>query len=927
VRLALGLGLVLVALLPSGLGARRQEVGVGLGGAAGGGADSASRLGPAAPAAAGSDATDGADAWLATGFFHGESLPFLDPIDRDWLAGQGGESSARPLAVQRLDALAWNRVPSVQGQVDLTGLEGARQAGVAYAYHEISSPGGGSALLELAAPGPVKLWLNGDLTYARYATETGGASIETVAVDLRPGRNRLLVKVAAGHLPPGFALTLSPPGGAENAPPQGPFRVRILERVVPQGGTLRGILPTPGGAGPGEAASSGTGPAVELRVRDGEGRLLATARARPQGSFSLALPQGHAGPVRVEAESGGFPLQVADAFVGDGGQAARSAAALARAAAAGLPAGAGKGYDARASLSFLADLLEGKANAELASFDGALCAIKTAPALAALGGGELAPGRVWRLAYLSPIDASLQPYSLVLPRAPAGAGDAPAPHPPLLVLLHDSGETDLDAMARLAGAGGSGSGAVVAAPYGRGDSGWTGAGEDDLDAVIAGARAARATDPGRLWLAGWGIGGTGALRWASLHPLSAAAVASFAGLPGRDEADGLRGSAVLLVAGREDGAVTAEAARVAGVKLDRLGAVAELAVVAGGNPQEAWEAWSGGKGGGLLAWFGQRSLPASPRFVEVRAPTLRYGSAPYIRLVDLADPVKPGAASLEVVDARHLALSTENLAAFALDLDGPGLAASGRILLAVDGMAFTVDARSRPSFKAMKAEEGGGLALLPRTGGDVPGDGEEGGQVAHLGGGLADLFRSPLVVVYGTRRAGSAAALRRMALSLADWSPSPDLPFGLSLGRYPVMSDREAEKAGLRGKAILLVGGPADNLMAGRLAPKLVVGLSNGVSLGPGLVYKGAGAVLVQPNPEDPSRLLGIISPAGGARGAEGAAAVVKSLIASLRADPATASSRDSWRTPDLVVFDDKGAKLWAAGFGPDWRELRSWYQ
>jgi hypothetical protein len=54
---------------------------------------------------------------------------------------------------------------------------------------------------------------------------------------------------------------------------------------------------------------------------------------------------------------------------------------------------------------------------------------------------------------------------------------------------------------------------------------------------------------------------------------------------------------------------------------------------------------------------------------------------------------------------------------------------------------------------------------------------------------------------------------------------------------------------------------------------------------------------------------------------------VVESILAPLRADPATSSFDTSYRTPDLMIFDSAGKRLWAASFDSGWSSLRSWYE
>ena len=130
-------------------------------------------------------------------------------------------------------------------------------------------------------------------------------------------------------------------------------------------------------------------------------------------------------------------------------------------------------------------------------------------------------------------------------------------------------------------------------------------------------------------------------------------------------------------------------------------------------PSRPGKAGTGPKAESLLSWLRPLRLDALPKRVELRAPRTRYGAAPRLRLLDIADPSAPGALSLEIIDDRHLSLSTENVGRFELDLSGADLAAKGRILAQVDGRSFALDAGSRPVFQTLGPENEGGFGLLP----------------------------------------------------------------------------------------------------------------------------------------------------------------------------------------------------------------------
>ncbi len=151
------------------------------------------------------------------------------------------------------------------------------------------------------------------------------------------------------------------------------------------------------------------------------------------------------------------------------------------------------------------------------------------------------------------------------------------------------------------------------------------------------------------------------------------------------------------------------------------GVSTELAENPGQTPGAAWESWTGGDPRRLHAWLAPHALAGPPRRIEMRAPSARYGSALRATILDMENPVKAGALSLEVLDERHLMVATENLASFELALDCADLAAKGRILVQIDGRARTLDAASHPRFVAApRAREAASPSLPKRRAEDPP---------------------------------------------------------------------------------------------------------------------------------------------------------------------------------------------------------------
>jgi len=173
--------------------------------------------------------------------------------------------------------------------------------------------------------------------------------------------------------------------------------------------------------------------------------------------------------------------------------------------------------------------------------------------------------------FISRADHALQPLALYVPPT-----YLPARPVALVVWLHGRGESENDVIAipglrQLADA----SGAIVAAPYARGDSGYADPAPDDVYQVVDMMRRAFAIDPGRVYLAGDSMGGFGVYHVGWRRPAAWSAFLSVAG--GIDPADhvqlsAFRGKRVYVVSGHNDQSVGVEPSRQAVRDLELAGA-------------------------------------------------------------------------------------------------------------------------------------------------------------------------------------------------------------------------------------------------------------------------------------------------------------------------------------------------------------------
>lgn len=280
------------------------------------------------------------------------------------------------------------------------------------------------------------------------------------------------------------------------------------------------------------AAAPGAEDAVTVRVRTGEGTVVATARAAVRCASA---------PCREEVEvdpgsllPGGYRVEWSTRDGGLSGEAALSVLPRLDGAALGararrLPPPIAEGT--RATIEYFAGEAEASLKA-LPPYEPAgrerLALEEAAAHLARAEAGEdplAARAGAFRRAFRSHRDGTLQPYALRVPKGGAGAGKAP-----VLVWLHGSGS---DERALFAAPDYSGGATVDVAPRGRGAThAWaTPEALADVDEALDDALAVTGADPKRVVLSGFSMGGYGVYRKFLDAPGRWRALAVFSGHP------------------------------------------------------------------------------------------------------------------------------------------------------------------------------------------------------------------------------------------------------------------------------------------------------------------------------------------------------------------------------------------------------------
>lgn len=854
--------------------------------------------------------------WRIAGPFQVKGLTGLeDGLDRDYLTEKGGTggseagAAASPFRADGKEGVVWKEASDGRREADgYNGIDFQAEFGpvtdvVAYAYRDIESSEDRRVELKVGSDDGIKIWINGEIVLTNHVRRALQPGDDAVIVTLRSGINKLLVKVeqAAGEW--GFMLRMDPlkEGEAEGVAIKA-LTAYADNHVNPVGSGIAGTLQTtPARCPEGEA---------RIELVDLSGEVRASTVARFGGRFLIQAPEGLSGPVVLRAVGLGVFSKAASPteriILGDGRTIVETATTKARAAAS-----KSRG-DESATLEFLALSVEGNLPTALGGYNKAASALVQIDAMTsgkkALGGF---PEGLWRYAYRSSLDLSIQPYSLCLP----------SPYDPLkryglVVTLHGATGNDFDQASALV-SDGAPSDLIIVAPFGRGDLSYVGAGERDVLDVIDLVCSRYSVDPDRIYLTGSSMGGFGSWRLAQLYPWRFAAVAPFAGWTGTDLLENLALLPVFAVHGDQDSVVPYQSDASAISFLASKGADAKLDLLSGVG-HSAFAAWTKDSGPGrLLDWFRPLRRVAWPKSLMMRTTMSRTGKAAWASILGLQDNRKTAGLDARIVDDRHISVETENVSAFALDLRHPDLAAGGRVLILADGFNLTADSGKADA----RFELGPAGRFRAVTGNDV-------GLAANTGEGIAAVFEGPLQVIYGTRRHASAKneSIARALAASFDGLLSVEVLSDTEAARRdatPADDAKEAAKIGAGSAAggdnysRVFVGNPDECPPLARLLPSLPLVWNKGIfrlksgSEGGGEVEAG-GIILIHPDPERPGHLLALLSLPMHVEGAKG-------LVSSLSSPLQTGRINDpcGYKLPD-AMFIDGGGILWYGFF--DWR-------
>lgn len=822
-----------------------------------------------------------------------------DEYEKDYLTEIGGESKAVPVQSQKTAGKRWLKAKSDNGQVDLGRVYGNQSYCLIYAYLEFVSTRSEAVALKLGSDDGLKVWLNGNLILVNNVKRALNPNDDAVRIQLKQGKNRILLKIIQQSGPWGFAVrlrTLNEEGSEWRKTVFNGYRI-CTNQYLANSGPLNLLVST--------VPAMAIKEKVELTLSDRQGKMLQRSTVWTGEPIRMNLPSQYNGIGKIVAVGTGVRSgQTAETIVliGDPKLITKESVALARRTVSKMSY-RDQGEDIAATLTFLADQLEGKVHSALVDPRRNLRAIQIISELTESGKpwviGSKRGVRQW--AYRSSIDGSCQPYTVYLPE-----GYSKKRKYSLLVNLHGYSGDDYDAVNNLV-QNYRPDDFIVVAPFGRADLAYASIGEQDVLDVIDMLQRTYSIDPDRVYLMGSSMGGCGAWRIGQFYADRFAAVAPFCGWTNTKFLSNFSNLPVFIIHGDADSSVPVERSQTAANELKELGY------------QVRYDELPGAGHNALDSWIAKNSAPKFfeylrrfrrdpwPEKIRLTIPYLRFGRHYWVRMEDKAIWHEPSRLNAEIVDSRHMAIETINVTAFSLNLAHPKLAQTGRIVININGYNVPVNAGGKDVVFTFSKNRGGFVnSKRPST-----------ALARHDGGGLADLFTGPLYIVYGTK--GRSKLLKQAAELLADWTISGANPSGSKVGRFRVIADRDVNEAILKNSNLLCIGTTSENNLTAKLSKKLPVRFSEDKVEVSGRQFKKTGFTYVYCNPNAPTHLVGIISMPFKNKDLLN---FVYWLNYNLRAY-ALDNGVGSFTTPDLAIFSAINRNVWNGSYDLFWKELR----
>lgn len=808
--------------------------------------------------------------WLICGEF---SIPSTDDDDsdtaqpaagfaNDFLQGHGGEKAIRPAAGKthtRGDGTlaTWTKYLNTSDTLEFyRAFEGHPSEDVVwYAFTTIQRSKLGKAIFSLDGNEAVKVWLNGELVQEHFITDESGYN-DLFDVNMHAGENAVLIKVVQRSESGRIALRVLEMAQAEAmemittrlAPSIQSTEQKAGKLVVITDDRRSNLLPTR--------------PPVEVRVVAPGGKVVASQTVPRGERATIDTARIPLGPYEITVSMAGINGKRVVAYLpwyrGDVIVAAKHLVETA-------PGVGDKTSDGMIH-QMMSDLLKDRlgldyTKAKPAKFPAiyqTLMEFAELEQAKAGGKGAERPNGFVRMTYRDEVDDSPQFCRVYLP-----ADYSPEKRYPLIINLHGR-DDQFPPYYKWGGVDqrhdwlADEYQAITVYPHARGNTWYRVLGDQDVMHCLAMVKQRFPVDDDRVYLVGYSMGGAGVWYVGTRHPEQFAAIApSFGGYDFRfqltdnvlnkltpreqyrrerlsyiAQAEQLRTTPVLASHGDADNVVPVDYSRYTVRMLQRWG-----------YDIRYWEAPGKAHGGlgndrEVFDWLLAQRRVNNPAHVSVRAADLRYAAAHWVKVTQRKDPYAFIQADAEVIAPNYIRLNTDNALEVVLSPKAPLIDPAKPVQLLWNNTEMRTVSFENGSV-LLRAKGYTPPTLCKRPGVEGPAN---------------DIYNTPYAIVVGTISANPLMRrlCERAGLRLAAWW---DERFHCK-PRY--FKDTEISEEDQAKYSLLLLGGPADNLVVQTLADRIPLKVAANAITVDAHTFPGHDMAIqmIYPNPLNPDRYV-----------------------------------------------------------------------
>jgi pimeloyl-ACP methyl ester carboxylesterase len=786
--------------------------------------------------------------WMVIGPFDNPEINgACKNFDNDFLISIGGENNLNPQTKKDINGLKWKYYKSNSEILNFLKIFGEKNYSIAYAYQEFNIKSDQKAVLKFGSDDGIKVWLNGNQIINHHIHRPININDELVIVDLKAGKNKILIKIDQGTGEWGFTLklkTFEEEIAGFNKTKINGLNININKNIILDNNISGNVLTNP---------SYYINEKIKVVLYDINNKILKEINVKVGQNFNFRLKNPESNLYFLKSYGYGKLSKLQSdqeiVIIGDYNKIINKYIKIARAISIQnkFPE---CNFDIPSTCLFLKNQLEGKMHSSLTTPDRNLRAIYTINKIHKyIQNPNFKFTGINQRAYYSSLDGSYQPYTIYVPSSYNKNKKYK-----LLVCLHGFSGNEYDAVKNVATC--EPEDFIIVGAFGRGDVGYYGIGEQDVLDVIDLIKKNYNIDNDRVYIVGWSMGGVGTWRFGQLYADKFAAIAPFCGWTWKDHLDNLINLPVLIVHGAKDTVVPIDMDIKAAEYLKSIGYNVRFDELpeAGHN---IWDPWiKDSDPNKLLNYFRNFKRNHYPKNINIFSQYIRYGKQYWGKIIEFINPTKPGLLKAKIIDDRHIKISTENIKLFELNLDHPELAKKGRIIININQYNVLTDAgKSKVVFEF--SDKKNRFDTIKNYIDPI---------VPHKGGGLVDLFMKKLYIVYGTKKQKNIKKWKNFAEIMSNFQVNEKISFGTKVGKYKVISDKEllklieSQNTKIKDYNILLLGSYKENQVIEKISKDLPLKFHGDSIEIQNKKYKKSGIIFTYPNPIYQNNLISIIS-------------------------------------------------------------------